>query len=461
MNELITDTSATKMSEEKTMALSVLTEQSFFPEWKEKDGGMEIELMNNSAVYRKMLLTNCSAGAELCGCNILGGTLSYSDTRKEYTLALETEEEGKYYLRFNDVVFTSSQCYNIVSTQHYHGNPWTYISHIAVLICAKANYAPDLLNQKEKELLPVLQELKQMTVFDEDCKFEFPILLGMVDKYGYGKTKKYFEKVKTARIKEVALAELTNVLSQIEYKPLWDEIFNNITESQKEYPPFPLKNNEHKKIIDAVMQKHGFSGTYPDYLKVSETKGIINENAYGVTYTIANEKNAVCRVHCQEYPIERNIAGISFLCGTAFLEKGAPAESADIYYCAFNSKGKTLLNTVEYFKGHNGNGDLATAAAIAAKRAERVELTKAEKKYQRNYAPSFMSAFLPMFILGGGFFSIGFTLISALVVIITALVAGENVGEFLKDIPWLFVITFTWLGFGGAMGIITALSNRK
>ena len=52
MNKLITDTSATKMSEEKTMALSVLTEQSFFPEWKEKDGGMEIELMNNSAVYR-------------------------------------------------------------------------------------------------------------------------------------------------------------------------------------------------------------------------------------------------------------------------------------------------------------------------------------------------------------------------------------------------------------------------
>ena len=306
-----------------------------------------------------------------------------------------------------------------------------------------------------------MQELKQITVFDEDCKFEFPILLGMVDKYGYGKTKKFFEKVKTARIKEVALAELTNVLSQIEYKPLWDEIFNNITESQKEYPPFQLKNNEHKKIIDTVIQKHGFSGTYPDYLKVSETKGIINENAYGVTYTIANEKNAVCRVHCQEYSIERNIAGISFLCGTAFLEEGAPAEIADIYYCAFNSKGKTLLNTVEYFKGHNGNGDLATAAAIAAKRAERVKLTKAEKKYQRNYAPSFMSAFLPMYILGGGFFSIGFTLISALIVIITALVAGENVGEFLKDIPWLFVITFTWLGFGGAMGIITALSNRK
>jgi hypothetical protein len=72
-----------------------------------------------------------------------------------------------------------------------------------------------------------------------------------------------------------------------------------------------------------------------------------------------------------------------------------------------------------------------------------------------------LSTFLTVFIFLGGFFSIGFTLISALVVVITALVAGENVGEFLKDIPWLFVITFTWLGFGGTMGIITALSNRK
>lgn len=460
MKELIINTTAKKLSEEKISALRVLTAQSFFSDWEEKNGGMEIELINNSAVYRKMLLTNCSAGAELCGCNILGGTLSYSDTRKEYTLALETEEEGKYYLRFNDVVFTENQCYNIVSTQHYHGNPWTYLVHIAILICAKAHYASDLLNQKEKKLLPVLQELKQISVFDKDCKFEFPILLDMVDKYGYGKTKKYFEKAKNSRIKEVALAELTNVLSQIEYKPLWDEIFNDIKESQKEYPPLPLKNNEHKKIVDAVMEKHGFSGVYPDYVKVSKTKGIINENSYGVTYTIANEKNAVCRVHCKEYAINGNLAAISFLCGTAFLKEGASAESADIYHCAFNAKGKTLLNTVEYHAGH-GNGDLETAATVAAKRAERVKLTKAERKYQRNYAPSFMSAFLPMFILGGGFFSIGFTLISALVVIITALATGENIGEFLRDMPWLFVIVFPWVGFGGTMGIITALSNRK
>lgn len=460
MTVLIIDTSAKDMPEEKTAALGSLVESTVFPDWEEKDGGMEIELINTFSVYRKMLLTNCSAGAELYESEILGGTLSYSENKNQYTLALETAEEGKYFLRFNDIVFTESRCYNIVSSQHYLGNPWTHLVHIAFGLCVKAHYTPDLLNQKEKELLPVLQELKQIAVIDEDCKYEFPLLLNLVEKFGYNETKKRFRKAKTARIKEVALAELTNVLSDMRYKPLWDCIFNDIKESQKEYPTILLKNDDHKKTVDAVMRANGFSGAYPDYVKIGRTKGIINENSYGMTYTIANEKNAVCRVHCKEYVIDGNLAAIDFLCGTAFLKEGEPADSADIYYCAFNAKGKTLLNTVEY-RVDDEKADLETAAAIAAKRAERVKLTKAERKYQRNYAPSFLSSFLPMFILGGGFFSISFTLVAALVVIITALAAGESVGEFLKDMPWLFTIVFTWVGFGGAMGIITALSNRK
>lgn len=460
MTVLIIDTSAKDMPEEKTAALGSLVESTVFPDWEEKDGGMEIEILNSSAVYRKILLTSCSASAQLCGCEILGGTLSYSESKKQYTLALETVEEGKYYLRFDDVIFTESRCHNIISTQNYIGNPWIYLAYIALRIWAKREVAPDLLNQKEKELLPIISELRQLAQIRTDDEYTFPLLCGLAEKHGYTKTKKYFEKVKTARIKEIALAELTNVLSQIEYKPLWDEIFGDITESQKEYPLIPLKSVEYRSTVDAVMGDKGFSGTYPDYVKVSKTKGIINENSYGMTYTIANEKNAVCRVHCKEYENDGNLSAINFLCGTAFLKEGEPADSADIYYCAFNAKGKTLLNTVEY-RVDDEKADLETAAAIAAKRAERVKLTKAERKYQRNYAPSFLSSFLPMFILGGGFFSISFTLVAALVVIITALAAGESVGEFLKDMPWLFTIVFTWVGFGGAMGIITALSNRK
>lgn len=105
--------------------------------------------------------------------------------------------------------------------------------------------------------------------------------------------------------------------------------------------------------------------------------------------------------------------------------------------------------------------EIKKCALIAAKRAERIKLTKAEKQHQKSNAPSFLSSFLPMFILGGGFFSIAFTLISLIIVVITALAAGESVGEFLRDVPWLFIVLFTWIGFGGAMGIITALSNRK
>lgn len=459
MTKLIIDTSAKDTPEEKTAALGSLFESTVFPDWEKKDGGMEIEIFNTPVFCRKILLTNCSAGAELCGSEIVGGTLSYSENKKQYTLALETAEEGKYYLRFDDVVFTESRCHNIVSGQHYYGNPWTHLAHIAFGLCVKAHYTPDLLNQKEKDILPVLQELKQIAVIDEDCKYEFPLLLDLVEKLGYNELKKRFDKVKTARIKEVALAELTNVLSLIKYKPLWDCIYNNIKESQSEYEPYILTDRTHEKVINAVMSERGFSGTYPDYVKVSRTKGIINESSYGDIYTIANEKNAVCRVRCQEAGNEGSEKKIIFLCGTAFLKEGAPAEDADIYYCAFNAKGKTLLNTVEC--DIENKDEIKKAAVIAAKRAERIKLTKAERKYQRSYAPSFMASFLPMFILGGGFFSIAFTLISLLIVVITALAAGESVGEFLKAMPWVFTIVFTWVGFGGAMGLITALSNRK
>ena len=459
MTKLIIDTSAKDTPEEKTAALESLVESTLFPDWEEKDGGMEIELINIFSVYRKMLLTNCSAGAELYKYEILGGTLSYSESKKQYTLALETKEEGKYYLRFNDIVFTESRCYNIVSAQYYLGNPWTHLVHIAFGLCVKAHYTPDLLNQKEKDILPLLQELKQIAVIDKDCKYEFPLLLDSVEKLGYNELKKRFDKVKTARIKEIALAELTNVLSFIKYKPLWDEIYNAVKESQSEYEPYILTDRSHEKVIDAVMKERGFCGAYPDYVKVSATKGIINESSYGEIYTITKEKNAVCRVRCQEIGDDDGEKQIVFLCGTAFLKEGTPAEDADIYYCAFNAKGKALLNTVEC--DMESKDEIKKCALIAAKRAERIKLTKAEKQHQKSNAPSFLSSFLPMFILGGGFFSIASTLISLIIVVITSLAAGESVGEFLRDIPWLFIVLFTWIGFGGAMGIITALSNRK
>ncbi len=460
MAQFIIDDTASHIPVEKAAALDMLVEWVVFPQWVTTDGGMEIILLYNTAVYRKILFTDCSAGGELMGREIESATLSYSETQNKYTLALDTDE-GKYYLRFSDIVFTKTVCYALTSTQFYTGNPWIYLSHIAFMICCKNEYAPDTLNKKEEALLPVLKEIQQTFNIRPENTYEFPLLLKMVEEHGYGELKKRFDKVKTARTKELALAELTNSLSLIKYKPLWDSIYNRIKESQSEYEPYILTDRSHEKVINAVMSERGFSGTYPDYVKVSATKGIINESSYGDIYTITKEKNAVCRVRCQELgDDEGSEKKIIFLCGTAFLKEGAPAEEADIYYCAFNSKGKTLLNTVEYRVGDEKT-DLATAAVIAAKRAERVKLTKAEKQYQKNNAPSFMSSFLPMFILGGGFFSVSFTLISVLIVVITALAAGENVGEFLKDMPWLFIVLFTWVGFGGAMGIITALSNRK
>ncbi|MBR6776335.1 MAG: DUF3878 family protein [Clostridia bacterium] len=458
MSILTIDATAGSIAKEKAAALKMLVEAVVFPQWENTEGGMEMILLDNTAVYRKIRFTDCSAGGELMGREIENASLTYSETQNKYTLALETKE-GNYYLRFGDILFTKTVCYDLTSTQFYRGNPWIYLSHIAFMICCKREYAPDTLNEKETALLPLLEEIQQTFNVRAENTYEFSLLHKMAEERGYTELKKRFDKVKTARIKEIALAELTNVLSFIKYKPLWDEIYNAVKESQSEYEPYILTDRSHEKVIDAVMKERGFCGTYPDYVKVSATKGIINESSYGEIYTITKEKNAVCRVRCQEIGEDDGEKQIVFLCGTAFLKEGAPAEDADIYYCAFNAKGKALINTVEC--NMESKDEIKKCALIAAKRAERIKLTKAEKQHQKSNAPSFLSSFLPVFILGGGFFSIAFTLISLIIVVITALAAGESVGEFLRDMPWLFIVLFTWIGFGGAMGIITALSNRK
>ena len=455
--------SAFILEKEKLAALIVIEDYPRFPEWEQWKNGVEITVLNSNAAYKKILLEGCSFPAEMRDKIIKEAVLSYSETQSKYTLTVKLEDDTKYYLRFTDIKIVKSQNYNCAEYTIYQATPWVYLAIIAWRLCEKAYLAPDMLNQKEQDLLPLLKELKQFFFVPPNEPCGFPLLHKLAVDNGFEDLEKFFKKAQNPKVKERPVSWLVLALSNLRCKPLWDAVYTKIKESQQDYPCPETENKDHIKIIDSAMHEQGFEGSFPDYVKTGITNRSITAESYGSTRTVAKGKNAIYRVHCQESIDNGELKGITFLCGTAFLKEGMSAEEADIYYCAFNSKGKTLFDDMHHYiyEDRNPQEILRNAATVAAKRAERIKLSKSERAFLNRNAPSFLSTFLTVFIFLGGFFSIGFTLISALVVIITALVAGENVGEFLKDIPWVFVITFTWLGFGGTMGIITALSNRK
>ena len=74
--------------------------------------------------------------------------------------------------------------------------------------------------------------------------------------------------------------KLISILCLRQYEPLWREIYNKITESQKEYPSKTeyLCNKQLladvRKNIQKYMELKGYKGTYPDFVKYGKLKGL-------------------------------------------------------------------------------------------------------------------------------------------------------------------------------------------
>ena len=457
------DDSALALEKEKLAALKVLDDFPHFPEFEQWKTGMEIIVLNSGAAFRKIQFEDCPAHAELRGKRIKEAVLSYSETQSKYTLAVEFEDDTKYYLRFTDIKIVKSQNYNCAEYTAYQATPWVYLAIVSWQICDKAIIAPDMLNKKEQDLLPLLKELEQFVFLQPNEPCGFPILHKLAVDNGFEDLGKFFIKAQNPKGKERPVSRLILELSKLRCKPLWNVVCSKIKESQQDYPCPEADNKDHIKIIDSAMHEQGFEGSFPDYVKTGILRKNITADSHGSTHTISKGKTAIYHVHCQENTDNGELIGINFLCGTAVLKEGAFADETDIYYCAFDSKGKNLFDVIYHYmyEDYNPQAFLKNAATVAAKRAQRIKLNKSEKAYLNRNTPSFEKTFLTVFLFGGGFFSIGFTLLSLLVALIAAIATGENAGEFLKDIPWLFVVVFTWIGFGGAMGLITAISSRK
>lgn len=386
-----------------------------------------------------------------------------------------------FSIRFTDaeVDVTLFRASEQISTE----TPWHHLATIAGNILSKQlNLSGDYLNDREKELLPLIQEISAlgywMFILHDSKTADFSQLKSYIVRFGYNELLPVFENLEKNfsddKKKNRIIRNLISKLNTQKYEPLWRDLYNTIVETQAEYPTEATAHcptellNETRSNIQKLMEFHGYSGTYPDFIKKGTIRGIHLVESYGMSYFVGAKKNVAYHIHCTENYYSGYLS-IDFLCGTEILRKGETA--GDIYSCMFDAKGRRLFKRVSYESDHiNPDGDrecetqdLELRVQIAVKKAELIKLTKEEEKELLDFDFPYWKLFLLVFVFMGGLFGFFMTIALMLMGILLLLIFAipQEIPSMFSEIPWWALFLLAWVLFGGAMGVITVLAKRK
>lgn len=398
---------------------------------------------------------------------------------------------SKVTLNFTDVYLeTEAYC---ATDELFSENPWQPLGYIALNIYQKSLLTDLPCNEKEHALLPLLAEIASIThiwsLLETQACSTLPQLTSLVKQYGYEKLLPKIaavEKEKPFTSKHNARTEqLIQALCEQAYEPMWRDIFSRVQESQKDYPskvslrcPADILEST-RTSIQELMQQHGYTGTYPDFVQYGPLRGIHLEESYDMTYFVGMEKAVTYRIHCSEEVDESNYLTIQFLCGTALNQKGKTCD--DIYSCLFNANGKRLFHTMHHDYKLSASAepsdytayilepevrpdDLEKCVQIAVKKNHLQRLTKEERKlYHDIGAESLAGLFFIIFIVGGVLFGAAMTVGFMLIEFLSALIFGQLhlFPELFMDTPWWLMFLFCSLGYGLSMGLLTVLAKKK
>lgn len=371
----------------------------------------------------------------------------------------ETEELSPFVIRFSHAKVESFPCR--ADEDCHLESPWWQLTLTATCIIEKYNISDELLNDGEKELLPLLAELAKLAYREELSApwhgAGFPLLKAYVRDAGYPELLPAIEKVEKNFSNCLYFNKLIAKLDQVKYEPLFRGIWNKIVATQQEYPTASEIEIPHIRLaeirdrVTKMMEKLGYSGTYPDFYKTGAVKGIHVAKSHGLDRVICGKKQAAFHIHCKE--ITGKEMQLMLFCGTQLLRKNQ--EPGDFLSCMFDSRGRTyaqfLLCEVEE------PGRLEIVAPIADKLTQMKKLTREEREQIHDGKVSSLAWFFLCLILGGFCFAI---LCIPLMLGLDALVcwlAGKPV--VLPDAPWLKIFFVTWLGFGSLSGALTAIVN--
>ena len=372
----------------------------------------------------------------------------------------ETEELSPFTIRFSRASVEAIPC--LADKDFNLNSPWGQLTHTATCILEKYSISKELLNDGEKELLPLLAELAKLA-YQEKLSApwdgtNFPLLKAYVRDAGYPELLPAIEKVEKNFSNYLCFSGLFTKLDQGKYEPLFRGLWNKIVATQREYLTASQIEMHHIKLVEIrrqvtkMMEELGYCGTYPDFYKTGSVKGIRLAESHGLDHFVCGEKRAVFHIHWMELTGKK--LQIMLFCGTQFLRKNQ--EPGDFLSCMFNTRGRTftkmLLCEVEE------PGRLETVAPIADKLAQMKKLTREEREQIHEGKVSSLAWFLGCLILGGFCFAI---LCIPLMIGLDALVcwlAGDPV--VLSDVPWLKIFFVTWLGFGSLSGSLMAIVNH-
>jgi hypothetical protein len=440
-------------------------------DFKLLDDNLEITVNSTAAYEEKLILSGAKYSIDKefdTFCFFENASLTKENDTYKLTGEAGLFDQDEFEL---SVTFTSAKT-EIISlnpTNSYLDNtPWEQLLHISLCILDKQDFENSL-NNLELELLPLLNEIKHLSFFYDNTTPSASVFKSLLTKHKFYELLPLIEKIESNNISDKRRTflsqQLTNKLNLIKYKPLWQEIFDLISESQKDYP-FKITTKKSKGSITKfknkvtnLMQEYGYSGVYPDFYKKSAVKGIHLFESYNMSYTIASEKNAVHHIHCEEFISEKGI-DLSFIYGTEFLKSNQ--QKTDINTCRFNCKGKKYaleLRFSDCFEDYKI--PLEDKIKIVTKKAEFKKINKEEKSQILNLNGTLtdkFALFLLTFIFSGFFFASLF--IPAMMAFCAFMLWIDGMPVIISDIPWLIMYFATWVAFGLPMGLITVFSKK-
>ena len=383
-----------------------------------------------------------------------------------------------YSLTFADAEVIT-EVYDAINSICLWDHPWDFVIKPASSIVAKAYLPGAHCNDQELQMLPLLTELAALDDWDElpdDFPFTFPTLKSLAAKHGCDTLVPMFDalgqQVPDSAEYTGQVQKIISALCDQSVEPLWREVFDQIHTSQEAYPdkadvccPKTVLSSA-RETVQAKMEALGYSGTYPDFTKEGPLQGVHFEDSYNTAYVLGPKARMASCIHCIETVVDRELT-IQFLCGTALLK--ADEQAGDIYSCLFDAGGHRLFHHTEYSTllyepdFEYVPQDLGLCVSVAAKKAMLQRLTKEEQHSYSGMREASLRTFLTFLVVMGGMFGLTMTAIFMLLTMLIAFLIGGNdaVHTALSAVPWLGVLLFCWLGYGGTMGIITTLAKRN
>jgi len=481
VNTALFEYTAARFDMQTREALRSVLQQEFVPKIELQDGDARFLAVSNTAFDLMLTLKEADGiPADKEGYLFIGEGLVYNTDTCRYVLYGTAEDMVKdlqhpIAITFEDAICTV-QVYNSTSSAPYFETPWEYLCAISHGILHKQMFCPAALNDKERALLPLIKEVIALDYWlDEQWQagLSFPNLRALAEKYGIKKALPLFDRLSGCEYNSPAFnktaKKITALLNLKSSEGMFYEIKGLIDLSQADYPARKIDCERLPAIreqITALLHGHGFSGTYPDFYKEGDMKGIHLTESYDVTYFVGMEKHVTYRIRCME-SMDDDYLTVQFLCGTALLKKGESAD--DIIDCLFDAKGRRLFATIHYseylgepFEGYQPD-DLSLCVKLAVKKVQLQKLTKQEQIACHGMMLPGFGMFLSLFIIGGGLFgvmmTVGMMLICALITAIFGM--ASEIPAMLAEMPWGFCLAFCWISFGGIMGLLTVLAKRK